>query len=71
MTENTTLKTLVERDCRTPERFREMLSTLLIGAYANGVDVSGAWEAHEDGTAPEWDVVVTMLEREREEERDP
>lgn len=63
MTHNHDLKTLVNQHCTSVAVFEEMLSLLLVGAHANGIDVSGAWEARESETPLEWDVVVTELER--------
>ena len=65
MTRDTDLRTRFEAYCTTATLFEEALSTLLIAAHENGIDVSGAWEASHDRTTPEWDVVVTVLERER------
>ena len=63
MTEETDLKARFEAYCTTATTFEEVLSTLLVAAHGNGIGVSGGWEAHENGTSPEWDVVITVLER--------
>jgi hypothetical protein len=63
MTEDTDLKTRFEAYCTTATTFEEVLSTLLVAAHGNDIDVSGAWEAYENGRSPEWDVVITLLER--------
>lgn len=63
MTEDTNLKTRLEAHCTTATRFEALLSTLLITAHENGIDVSGGWETQENGQSPEWDVVITLLER--------
>jgi hypothetical protein len=63
MVRDSDLKALIERHCTTTETFQQVLSMLLVTAHTNGVNVSGAWEAHENGGAPEWDVVVTELAR--------
>lgn len=64
------LETLVSQDCTTEDAFERMLSVLLVGAYNNGIDISGAWEAHDYDHGPEWDVVVTELVRESEAQSD-
>ena len=63
MTDDATLKTRFEAYCTTATTFEEVLSTLLVAAHGNGIEVSGGWEAHENGNSPEWDVVITVLER--------
>ena len=63
MTQDTDFTTLFEEYCTTAATFDQVLSALLVTAHRNGVDVSGGWEAHDNGAAPEWDVVVTPLLR--------
>ena len=61
------LKAVIEQHCTTTEIFEQALSVLLVTSHTNGIDVSGAWEAHENGSSPEWDVVVTELARGHDE----
>lgn len=67
MTNDPNLHTLVAAYCTTATQFEELLSTLLLAAHENGIDVSGGWEAHDQTQALEWDVVVTPLARGGEE----
>ncbi len=39
------------------------LEDLLRRADANGVDVEGGWDCVDDSLHPNWDVVVTAVER--------
>ncbi|MFT4949833.1 MAG: hypothetical protein ACI9CA_001975, partial [Natronomonas sp.] len=39
------------------------LEGLLRRADANGVDVEGGWDCTDDSRHPNWDVVVTAVER--------
>lgn len=63
MTQDTDFTALFEEYCTTAAAFDQLLSVLLGTAHGNGIDVSGAWEAYDNGTAVEWDVVVTPLLR--------
>jgi len=63
MTQDTDFTALFKKYCTTVDAFENVLSMLLVTAHRNGLDVSGAWEAHENGIALEWDVVVTPLLR--------
>lgn len=64
MPQDTELKTLLEEHCTTAATFEEALSTLLAAAHGNDIGVAGAWETRRHTTAPEWDVVITLLARE-------
>jgi hypothetical protein len=46
-----------------PAAFETALALLVDSATTNGVDVRGAWEVKTDGTALEWDVTITELDR--------
>jgi hypothetical protein len=63
MPHDTDLRSTFEEYCTTATVFERVLSTLLVAAHRNGVEVAGAWEAHENGSDPEWDVVVSVLAR--------
>lgn len=39
------------------------LVALFRRAHANGVDVMGGWECRNDGDLPDWDVVVTEVQK--------
>lgn len=67
MTEDPNLHTLIAAHCTTAKQFEELLSTLLLAAHENGIDVSGGWEAHDQSQTLEWDVVITPLARDEEE----
>ena len=40
-----------------------MLGDLLRGAFRNGLSVQGGWEARNGPEYPDWDVVVTLMEK--------
>lgn len=42
------------------------LKALLRRAYTNGVDVEGGWECRNGDDHPDWDVVVTEVEKNEE-----
>lgn len=39
------------------------LRSLLLCAHENGVDVEGGWECRNGSDRPDWDVVVTEVEK--------
>ena len=39
------------------------LKALLLRAYENGIDVEGGFECRNGGGHPDWDVVVTEVEK--------
>jgi hypothetical protein len=43
--------------------FEERLAELIRSAYRNGVTVDGGWEVDGTDGHPDWDVVVTVVER--------
>lgn len=43
--------------------FGRALAALIRTAHTNGVTVDGGWEIDDNGTGPDWDVVVTVVER--------
>jgi hypothetical protein len=43
--------------------FESALVALIRTAHANGVAVDGGWEVNGDDATPDWDVVVTVVER--------
>jgi hypothetical protein len=45
------------------ESFASYLSMLVRTAHQNGVTVDGGWEVDGDDGHPDWDVVVTVVER--------
>lgn len=47
----------------TTAELNERLRSLLGDAYANDVDVEGGWECRHDDGRPDWDIVVTEVEK--------
>lgn len=45
------------------EAFERALAALIRTAHDNGVAVDGGWEVDGDDATPDWDVVVTVVER--------
>lgn len=43
--------------------FRDELAALVRTAHRNGVTVDGGWEVDGDDGDPDWDVVVTVVQR--------
>ena len=43
--------------------FERLLSKLLRLAHENGIDVEGGWDVNGEDGHPDWDVVVTVVER--------
>ncbi|MFC6756924.1 MULTISPECIES: hypothetical protein [Haloarcula] len=41
------------------------LQALLHRAHTSGIDVEGAWECRNGAEHPDWDVVVTEMEKKR------
>ena len=41
------------------------LQALLQRAHTSGIDVEGAWECRNGAEHPDWDVVVTEMEKKR------
>ena len=42
------------------------LKALLRRAYANGIDVEGGWDCRNGTEHPDWDVIVTEVEKNEE-----
>lgn len=47
----------------TPESLDEALRSLLRTAHENGVDIRGGWECRNGDGYPDWDVVITEVEK--------
>lgn len=47
----------------TREKLDEALRTLLQQAHDNDVNVKGGWECRNDDEYPDWDVVITEVEK--------
>lgn len=45
------------------EAFEAALEALFQRAHAEGVEVDGAWECLSQAADPDWDVIVTELDR--------
>jgi len=43
--------------------FETLLSELLRTAHENGIEIEGGWDVDGDDGHPDWDVVVTVVER--------
>jgi hypothetical protein len=54
-------------DVTTTDEFRSRLTALLRDAHENGVSVNGGWECRNGDGAPDWEAVVTPLEKEGSE----
>jgi hypothetical protein len=50
-------------DVTDEETFGQALTSLVRTAHASGVTVEGGWEVGSDAASPDWDVVVTVVER--------
>ena len=48
----------------TTEAFAAALETLIQQAADAGVTVTGGWDCRAAGDAPDWDVVITEVDRE-------
>lgn len=59
-----TRDTPFDRSITTTDAFSRTLRELLLAAHANSVDVSGAWECRSNGSAPDWEALVTELAKE-------
>ncbi|MFB6133467.1 MAG: hypothetical protein ABEJ55_00570 [Halanaeroarchaeum sp.] len=55
-------------DIASGDEFEQLLRELLLAATESGIDPQGAWEIRNDRFAPDWDVLVTELEKPRAEE---
>ncbi|MEF8886890.1 MAG: hypothetical protein V5A30_03715 [Haloarculaceae archaeon] len=51
-------------DVADKKTFGQALASLVRTAHANGVTVEGGWEVNGEHGLPDWDVVVTVVERE-------
>ena len=51
--------------------FRAELRSLLRRAHESGVDVEGGWECRNGDGVPDWDVVVTEIEKRADSDADP
>lgn len=49
------------------EEFHSQLKTLFHRAHDNGIDVKGGWACRNGPDAPDWDIVVTEIEKLDEE----
>ena len=47
------------------------LRSLLRRADTNGIDVEGGWECRNGATHPDWDVIITEVQKNRESENAP
>lgn len=46
------------------------LRSLLLRAYDNGIDVEGGWECRNGAEHPDWDVIVTEVEKNERSENE-
>lgn len=46
-----------------PSKLNSELRTLLQRAHSNGIDVQGGWTCRNGVGTPDWDVVVTEVEK--------
>lgn len=59
-----TRETPFDRSITTSDAFSRTLRELLLAAHENDVEVSGAWECRSNGSAPDWETVITELAKE-------
>ncbi|SEN50492.1 hypothetical protein SAMN05216388_1003275 [Halorientalis persicus] len=43
--------------------FERLLTKLIRLAHENGIDIEGGWDVDGDDGHPDWDVVVTVVDR--------
>ena len=55
--------TAEEPSLTSKEALNAELKAVLLGAYENGIDVEGGFECRNGGDHPDWDVVVTEVEK--------
>lgn len=48
---------------RTEAELQSAMGRLLREAYSNGLEVEGGWECRNGGGHPDWDVVVTEVQK--------
>ncbi|WP_336000657.1 hypothetical protein [Halorientalis halophila] len=53
----------IDLDVTDDETFETVLGQLLHAAHENDVDVTGGWDVDGADGHPDWDVVVTVVER--------
>lgn len=49
----------------TPSELNAELASVLRRARDNGVDVRGGWECRNNDGSPDWDIVITEVEKPR------
>jgi hypothetical protein len=52
-----------EFDVGDAAEFEDKLAALVRAAHRNGITVDGGWEVDGDDGDPDWDVVVTVVQR--------
>lgn len=55
--------TTTETSLTTRAELNAELKSLLLRAYDNGIDVEGGWECRNGGEHPDWDVIITEVEK--------
>ena len=58
-----TRDTRFDGEITTSGAFIGTLTDLIRAAHTNGVDVSGAWECRNGDDAPDWEAIITELEK--------
>ncbi|WP_245708167.1 hypothetical protein [Halobacterium jilantaiense] len=51
-----------DADVSTPAAFNAALADLLVRAYAQGIDVQGAWACRSGDDSPDWEAAVVELD---------
>ncbi len=54
---------MTESSPTSEEELSAQLQVLLFRAYENGIDVEGAFECRNGASHPDWDAVVTEVEK--------
>lgn len=55
--------TTTETSLTTRAELNAELKSLLLRAYDNGIDVEGGWECRNGDEHPDWDVLITEVEK--------
>jgi hypothetical protein len=60
--------TTEDRSITSTEELNEELKSVILRAYRNGIDVEGGFECRNGVEHPDWDVIVTEVEKNGESE---
>ena len=57
------MMTSEETRLNSKEELNAELHALLLNAYENGIEVRGGFECRNDASPPDWDVIVTEVDK--------